>query len=110
MKKIVLTVLFCMVLAATAMAQYTGPSGAKATVKEALDMADDTYVTLTGKITKHIGGNKYSFTDETGTIEVEIKNRMWNGFTAGPDDTVVIVGKIDKDFFDREVEVKSIGR
>ena len=67
------------------------------TVKQAMDMADDSMVTLQGKIEKRIKKDKYVFQDATGTMTVEIDKDIWNGQTVTPQDTVTIGGELDRD-------------
>ena len=43
-----------------------------ATVSEALLLEDDAPVALIGTITQNLGDEKYQFTDNTGTVVVEI--------------------------------------
>lgn len=97
MKK--LTLITALVLGSSvAFAQFTGPSVAAenpVTVKDALMLKDDTKVALEGQIESHIGGKKYLFKDETGTIELKIKHEVWNGVKVSPQDTVVIYGEVD---------------
>ena len=110
MKKIVFTVLCVLVLSFAAMAQYTGPTGTVTTVKEALNMPDHTPVILTGKIEKYLGDEMYRFSDETGTIDVEIDEDIWRYFSVSAEDTVVITGEVDKDFMTRTIEVNQISK
>lgn len=92
----------------TAGGGFIGPSGDKSTVKEAKTYSDDTWVTLTGKIEKRIGGNDYVFRDSTDSVNVEISDKRWNGQTITPQDTVEIQGKVDKDWNSVEIDVKKI--
>ncbi|UQZ90931.1 TIGR00156 family protein [Deltaproteobacteria bacterium Smac51] len=87
---------------------FTGPNGTVATVAEAKKMADDTPVTLVGRIDKRLGGDKYEFRDDTGTITVEIDNDDWNGVTVGPNDIVEISGEVDKDLTSLEIDVDRV--
>lgn len=87
---------------------FNGPSGNKATVKQAKEFSDDTWVTLTGNIEKRIGGNDYVFRDGTDSVNVEISDKRWKGQTITPQDTVEIEGKVDKDWNSVEIEVKKI--
>lgn len=80
----------------------------ESTVAEALKMRDDARVTLTGKIERSLGDERYIFRDNSGSIRVEIDDDLWAGRTFSPDDRVKIYGEIDRDFNDIEVEVKSI--
>lgn len=87
---------------------FTGPSGNKATVKEAKTFSDDTWVTLTGKIEKRVGGDDYLFRDGTDSVQVEISDKRWKGQTVTPQDTVELQGKVDKDWDSIEIDVKRI--
>jgi len=84
---------------------FFGPSQAVGTAAEARQMRDDTKVRLRGSIINHLGGEKYTFQDNTGTIVVEIDHDEWGGQTITPDDTVEIYGEIDRDWNSVEVEV-----
>lgn len=67
------------VLPAAAHAQYAGPSAlTTTTVKDLVaNGKDDQHVQLQGRIVKHIGGEDYEFADATGTIRVEIDDKLW---------------------------------
>lgn len=97
-------------LAFGAFAQYTGPSSVKtSTVTDVLKTAkDDTYVQLQGHITAQVGEEKYTFTDKTGEIRVEIDKK---DFTTKVDDKtlVEIRGEFEKDFMQSpEIDVDSV--
>lgn len=86
--------------AQTGVSGFNGPSNTAAktmNVKQAKTMADDSYVTLRGKIVQHIKGDKYLFQDASDNIVVEIDDELWYGLTVTPNDTVEIIGEIDKD-------------
>ncbi|APW86477.1 TPA: YgiW/YdeI family stress tolerance OB fold protein [Klebsiella variicola] len=87
---------------------FTGPSGAVTTVANAKSLRDDTWVTLRGKITERISDDLYKFQDASGVINVDIDHKRWNGVTVGPQDTVEIQGKVDKDWNSVEIDVKQI--
>jgi uncharacterized protein (TIGR00156 family) len=87
---------------------YTGPRLDTITVAEVKNLRDDSPVILRGKIEKSLGDEKYLFTDSTGTITVEIDNRLWNGISVNQNDTVEIRGEVDKDLKGVEIEAKSI--
>lgn len=87
---------------------YSGPGPAVVTAEQAKSMADDTWVALKGHIIQSLGGKDYIFKDESGTVNVEIGKKRWQGLTIGPDDLVEIHGKVDKEWSTVEIEVKQI--
>ena len=95
----------------TASAQFVGPvQGAPTTVSGVLaHPVDDQFVTLNGRITSAVSDDKYMFTDNTGTIKVEIDDKIFAGRQVTPDMPVQIRGKIDKDFLkDPKIDVKRL--
>ena len=83
-------------------------SGAQSviTVKQALNAADNSMVTLVGNISQQIDDDEFLFTDGTAQIKVEIKRRAWNGLDVGPNDKIRINGKLDNEVFEKaEIEV-----
>ncbi|WP_269310638.1 YgiW/YdeI family stress tolerance OB fold protein [Oxalobacter formigenes] len=65
---------------------------------------------LSGKITSQVSKDKYTFTDKTGSIVVEIDNEVFAGRQVGPDTQVEIWGKVDKDMFkEPKIDVKRLG-
>lgn len=87
---------------------FKGPSISETTVAKAKTLSDDTWVILTGKITKKIGDELYVFEDTTGAINVEIDQKRWRGQTVTPENTVKIEGKIDKEWTSTEIDVKQL--
>ena len=75
-------------------------------VKQALQAADNSMITLVGNITQQIDDDEFVFTDGTAQIKVEIKRRAWNGLNVGPNDKIRISGKLDNEAFEKaELEV-----
>ncbi|RPH30918.1 YgiW/YdeI family stress tolerance OB fold protein [Buttiauxella warmboldiae] len=87
---------------------FVGPSGSNTTAEKAKSLSDDTWVTLRGKIESRIGGDHYIFRDSSGTINVDIDAKRWNGQTITPQDNVEIQGEVDKDWNSVEIDVKQI--
>ena len=80
-------------------------------VEKAKNEKDDTFVVLQGYIEKSLGGEKYLFRDETGTVKIEIEDKKFRGLTVYPDDFVQISGEVDKGWFsDTEIDVKKISK
>lgn len=79
------------------------------TVTALEDLQDDTYVIMQGTITAKVGDEKYTFKDNTGSIQIEIDDDDWNGLTVKPGDVVIIEGELDKSWSGpSEVEVDVI--
>ncbi|CAM6435862.1 MULTISPECIES: YgiW/YdeI family stress tolerance OB fold protein [Citrobacter] len=87
---------------------FVGPNGSSATVESAKSLRDDTWVTLRGNIVERVSDDLYLFKDATGTINVDIDDKRWNGLTVTPQDTVEIQGEVDKDWNSVEIDVKQI--
>ncbi|AGJ89104.1 TIGR00156 family protein [Raoultella ornithinolytica] len=87
---------------------FIGPSGSVTTVENAKSLRDDTWVTLRGKIVQRISDDLYKFQDASGTVNVDIDHKRWNGLTVTPQDTVEIQGEVDKDWNSVEIDVKQI--
>ncbi|MDR1362754.1 MAG: NirD/YgiW/YdeI family stress tolerance protein [Spirochaetaceae bacterium] len=103
---------FLLLSALTVSAQdgYTGPGPAEnvITVEQAKALGEDAPVVLRGKIDRSLGDEKYTFSDSTGSITVEIDDHLWRGFSANQNDMVEIIGEIDRSFKKIEIEVHSI--
>lgn len=118
MKKLLIAILLSGLSTTVAQAQFSdqkntggfkGPGLNVSTVKQALEMKDDTPVLLKGNIEQSLGDEKYLFKDSTGTIIVEIDKKRWKGQEITPADTVEISGEVDKELFSKaEVDVKTI--
>lgn len=87
---------------------FSGPSASLTTVEKAKTLRDDTWVTLQGNIEQRLSDDTYSFRDATGTINVDISHKRWNGLTITPQDKVQIEGEVDKDWNSVEIDVKRI--
>lgn len=87
---------------------FIGPNGSVTTVENAKSLRDDTWVTLRGKIVQRISDDLYKFQDASGTVNVDIDHKRWNGLTVTPQDTVEIQGEVDKDWNSVEIDVKQI--
>jgi uncharacterized protein (TIGR00156 family) len=92
----------------TAQEGYRGPGTDIVTVEAAKSLRDDYPVTLRGKIEKFLGDEKYLFADDTGSIIVEIDNRLWRGISVDEKDTVEITGEVDRGFTRVEIEASRI--
>ncbi len=87
---------------------FSGPGPQVIVIKEAAKQPDDTWVTLKGYIVEHVGDDKYTFKDPSGTGQVEIERKAWHGQNVSPNDLVEMLTKVDKDWGHVELEVKQI--
>lgn len=65
------------------------------TVSQVAKLADETGVTLTGQISKHLKSDHYEFKDSSGTISVEIDDDIWRQAGLKVGDHVRLVGEVD---------------
>ncbi len=87
---------------------FAGPGIAVSLAKQAESLRDDTPVILRGRITRSLGGEKYLFTDTSGSVILDIDDSIWNGQRITPDDPVEIHGEVDKDWGSVEIDVDRI--
>ena len=87
-----------------------GPNGSITTGASAKSLRDDAWVTLRGNIVERISDDLYVFKDATGTVNVDIDHKRWNGVTVTPQDVVEIQGEVDKDWNSVEIDVKQISK
>lgn len=88
-------------------ANVTAPS--LQTVSNVQTMGDDARVVLEGYITGRAGNDpeEYIFQDGTGSLKVDIDDKVWRGQTVNPKTKVRIYGEVDysKSRKTRELEV-----
>ena len=89
---------------------FTGPNGSVTTVEGAKTLRDDAWVTLRGNIVERLSDDRYTFKDASGTINLDINHKRWNGQTVSPQDVVEIQGEVDKDWNSVEIDVKQINK
>ncbi|EGU43381.1 hypothetical protein VII00023_16155 [Vibrio ichthyoenteri ATCC 700023] len=93
----------------SAFAAFNGPEVASInSVSDALKANDDSFVILTGNITKSLGNELYLFSDKSGQIEIEIDDDNWMGVDVTPTDTVIIRGEVDSEWTTPQIDVDTI--
>lgn len=68
------------------------------TVKQALTLKDDSKVELKGHVVKALGDEKYEFRDSTGSMTVEIDDKLWHGKKVSAKTPVTLSGEVDIDY------------
>lgn len=63
---------------------------------------------LEGKIVRQIKSEHYEFQDATGTVEIEIDQKDWQGLTVSEKDTLRIKGEVDRDWKKIKVDVEVV--
>ena len=85
---------------------YFGPERFVITpVKNIAAMNDDTPVILRGTIVKSLGMDLYLFRDDTGVIQVEVRDNIWPEKKITPNDIVELHGETDKGLNSVKVEI-----
>ena len=77
-------------------------------VANVLKQSEDAYVTMHGVITKRLSDDKYNFSDGTGNIILEIKDKIWHGQIVSPKDKVAVFGVVEESGGQTIVDVKSL--
>ncbi|WP_368165506.1 YgiW/YdeI family stress tolerance OB fold protein [Aeromonas sp. R6-2] len=96
-------------LSGAAQAAFTGEQHQNAvSAAQVKKAADDSWVTLEGKLVKHLGGENYLLRDASGEVEVEIDGDVWCGQEVGPNDTIRLYGEVDHSWNRVEVEAQRL--
>lgn len=77
-------------------------------ISQVKQQPDDALVTFVGKIIRKVDNDEYIVLDETGEIQVEIDDHIWNGLNVTPTETIQISGEVDKETFHTKVDAKSV--
>jgi len=111
-KVVMLAVAIAVLSAMPASAQFVGPgTPAPVDVKGILaNPVNDTWVTLKGHLLQKVGRDKYTFSDGTEQIRVDIDDKYFPyGVTITPKTHIQISGEVDVEFYrSPEIDVKSI--
>lgn len=112
--KFLLVLLALGMLSSPALAAYQGPSTGvpNSTVRDALGATwDDTKMCLEGNVVNKVAtsSEKYTFTDATGSIVVDIDDKIMATVNITPTNKVRICGEVDKEMGRaNQFDVKSI--
>lgn len=97
-------------LAGSAQAQYVGPSigpdAPKSVAAILKNPIDDQAVVLRGYLLRKVGNEKYTFSDGTAEIRVEIDDKVFMNRKIDAKTQVEIRGEVEKDFMESpEIDV-----
>ena len=100
----------CILLAGSAQAQYVGPTAgptAPGNVAAILkNPVDDQAVELRGHLLRKVGKEKYTFSDGTAEIRVDIDDKVFMNRKIDAKTQVEIRGEVEKDFMESpEIDV-----
>lgn len=65
------------------------------TVAQAKTLPDESFISLTGTLVRHLQKDHYEFKDQSGTISVEIDDDLLHPTHFKPDTQVKLVGEVD---------------
>lgn len=88
--------------------RFKGPTFDPTSIAKAKSLRDDSWVVLEGNIIKQVGHELYEFKDNSGSVYVDIDDKIWLGQTVTPTDKVRIEGEVDKDWNSIEIDAKTI--
>ena len=111
MFKGLIVVLFTSLFSLSAFAAFVGPGATSIqtlSVKEAIELADDSKVALQGKLIKQTSSELYLFRDETGEVMVEIEGKDFRHITVTPEDKIRITGEVDSDWSETKIDVEHL--
>jgi uncharacterized protein (TIGR00156 family) len=74
-------------------------------VSQALSANDNSLATLTGTLGESLGHERYSFSDDSGQMTVEIDNDISRHITLKNGQSITLYGEIDREHGGNELEV-----
>lgn len=89
-------------------AKAAAVSSGNATVAQAKTLQDDAKVSLTGKLVRHVGGEKFELQDRTGSVIVEIDDDYYRSPQELVGKTVTVHGEVDRDTRKFEIDVDHV--
>lgn len=92
----------------TSAAQAPPATDAMDAAKVRYSAFDDQIVSLNGQVVKRLGRDYYQFSDQTGSVTVEIEDFTWPNASIALNRPVHIVGKVDKDDHEVKIDVKRL--
>ncbi len=99
-----------LLLSLTANAEFIGEGGTTevTTIKNAIELRDDSRVIVEGHIVKQLKNELYLFKDATGEVEMEIDDEDFRNMKISADDKVRITAEVDSDWTTTSLEAEYV--
>lgn len=99
-----------LLLSLTANAEFIGEGGTTevTTIKNAIELRDDSRVIVEGHIVKQLKNELYLFKDATGEVEMEIDDEDFRNIKISADDKVRITAEVDSDWTTTSLEAEYV--
>jgi uncharacterized protein (TIGR00156 family) len=97
-----------LLLSLTANAEFIGEGGTTevTTIKNAIELRDDSRVIVEGHIVKQLKNELYLFKDATGEVEMEIDDVDFRNIKITAEDKVRITAEVDSDWTTTSLEAE----
>ncbi len=97
-----------LLLSLTANAEFVGEGGTKevTTIKNAIELNDDSRVIVEGHIVKQLKNELYLFKDKSGEVEMEIDDEDFRNIKISSEDKVRITAEVDSDWTTTSLEAE----
>lgn len=89
-------------------AKVAAVSSGSSTVAQAKTLQDDAKISLTGKLVRHVGDEKFELQDRTGSIIVEIDDDYYRSPQELVGKTVTVHGEVDRDSRKLEIDANHV--
>lgn len=99
-----------LLLSLTANAEFIGEGGTTevTTIKNAIELRDDSRVIVEGHIVKQLKNELYLFKDATGEVEMEIDDEDFRNMKISADDKVRITAEVDSGWTTTSLEAEYV--
>ena len=97
-----------LLLSLTANAEFIGEGGTTevTTIKNAIELTDDSRVIVEGHLVKKLKNELYLFKDSSGEVEMEIDDEDFRHIKISSDDKVRITAEVDNDWTTTSLEAQ----
>ncbi|WP_296305326.1 NirD/YgiW/YdeI family stress tolerance protein [uncultured Desulfovibrio sp.] len=89
---------------------YTTTDETVLSARDALTRGDGSWVMLRGNISRRVGEKEYVFTDASGSADVRIGQKAWQGARISAEDTVLLYGKVRRHWEHTFIDIRRVVR